>query len=107
MAHALIRLGSAVIILASMMNKPTLRFQGFLRLGLAALALSFVVVAGCGLEAKDLFANRLLGAQGQQFVVEDLEAIAHDATLTADEKRQQFRDLGIEDEKLIDALLGL
>jgi len=53
------------------------------------------------------YANRLIGADGQLFTVEDLEAIAHDNTLSEEEKRQAFRDLGIEDEELIQALLTL
>ena len=70
------------------------------------LAMPLCLAAGCGSGGVE-YANRLIGADGQLFSVEDLEAIANDADLTDDEKRQAFRDLGIEDEKLIDALLTL
>lgn len=77
------------------------------RLLTAAAMLVLTVVIGCGSGAFTDYPNRLTGADGQEFFLEDLEAIANHPTLTADEKRQRFRDLGIEDETLIDALLGL
>ncbi len=61
---------------------------------------------GCGSAAVLDFPARLVGAEGQVIVLEDLEAIATDPNLDDDAKRQQFRDLGIEDEDLISALLG-
>jgi hypothetical protein len=64
--------------------------------------------AGCGFSLSEtVYPNRLIGAEGQLFTVEELEDIATDDDLTDDEKRQAFRDLGIEDEELIDALLDL
>ena len=51
--------------------------------------------------------NRLIGADGQRFVLDDLREIANDDSLTEDEKIDAFRELGIEDEKLIEALLDL
>jgi len=75
-------------------------------LGTALFALPSCLAAGCQSGAVE-YANRLIGADGQLFSVEDLEAIANDRNLTDDEKRQAFRDLGIEDEELIDALLTL
>ena len=66
-----------------------------------------VLVAGCGINVTTNFPHRLIGADGQPFVLEDLEEIANDPNLTDDEKREQFRELGIEDEELIDALLAL
>jgi hypothetical protein len=62
--------------------------------------------AGCRSGFID-FPNRLIGSDGQLFTLEDLEAIADDPNLSTQEKRQAFRDLGIEDETLIDALLTL
>ena len=41
------------------------------------------------------------------FVVEDLERISNNDNLTEEQKREMFRELGIEDEKLIDSLLTL
>ena len=64
-------------------------------------------IAGCGFSVTADFPNRLVGAGGQSFFLEDLEEIANDPDLDDDEKRAQFRDLGIEDEELIDVLLGL
>ena len=75
-------------------------------LGVTLLAMPSCLAAGCGLGTVE-YANRLIGADGQLFTVEDLEAISNDSDLTDDEKRQAFRDLGIEDEKVIDALLAL
>lgn len=71
-----------------------------------ALAMGTVVICGCGVAQTD-FPQRLMGADGQLFTLDDLEAIANNARLTDEEKREAFRDLGIEDEELIDALLGL
>ncbi len=70
------------------------------------LAMAAVVFGGCGVAQTD-FPQRLIGADGQLFTLDDLEAIANNARLTDEEKREAFRDLGIEDEELIDALLGL
>jgi hypothetical protein len=72
----------------------------------AASCLWFGLLA-CVPQSQDDFPNRLVGADGQLFTVEDLEDIANDSSLTDDEKRDQFRALGIEDEKLINALLEL
>jgi len=74
--------------------------------GVTLLATPSCLLTGCRSGAVE-YANRLIGADGQLFSVEDLEAIANDSHLTVDEKRQAFRDLGIEDEELIDALLRL
>lgn len=63
--------------------------------------------SGCGASITTAFPNSLIGSDGQPLVLDDLEAIANDPDLSADEKRQAFRDLGILDEELIDALLDL
>lgn len=62
---------------------------------------------GCVSNNNTDFPNRLVGADGQLFTVEELEEIASDPDLSEDEKREEFRELGIEDEELIDALLDL
>ena len=64
-------------------------------------------VAGCGSGAQTIFPNQLLDADGQPIVLDDVETIVNDSDLTDDEKRQQLRELGIEDEEVIDALLTL
>ena len=66
-----------------------------------------VSLLGCGVNPAVEFPNALLGADGEPLMLEELEDVANDPDLTAEEKRETFRDLGIEDEKLIDALLDL
>ncbi len=70
-------------------------------------AVATAALAGCGSLIDVEFSNRLVGTDGQLFSVEDLTNIAEDADLSEDGKRQEFRDLGIEDEELINALLDL
>ncbi len=62
---------------------------------------------GCVSNNSTDFPNRLVGADGQLFTVEELEEIANDPDLSEEEKREAYRELGIEDEELIDALLEL
>lgn len=70
------------------------------------LLLGFMIGA-CGTSITPDFPNRILDAQGNALVLEDLQAIVDDPGLSEDAKRQAFRDLGILDEHLIDALLDL
>ena len=74
-----------------------------------AIALATGTVAGCGVVVNADYPNRFVGGEGQIFVLEDLEEIARipEIDLDQDGKRALLRDLGIEDEELIDALLGL
>lgn len=75
---------------------------------LACFALALcVALTSCGVTPRTDFPNRLIGADGQLFVLEDLEEIANDSRLSEVQKRTAFRDLGIEDEELISALLEL
>ena len=71
------------------------------------VALLLTGLAGCGSGAPTTFPNQLVGADGQPIVLDDVEAIVNDTDLTDDEKRNQLRELGIEDEELIDLLLTL
>lgn len=79
------------------------------RLVTGCLAGMLAGVAGCGtLTARRVdFPTAETGEEGQVYVLDDLRDIATDPDLTEDEKREAFRDLGIEDEDLIDALLTL
>ena len=83
------------------------------RLATKLLACLLIVQAGCGIltDRKDQFPNAETGEHGQSagadFLLDDLRDIANDEDLTQDEKREAFRDLGIEDEDLIDILLTL
>jgi hypothetical protein len=66
--------------------------------------------AGCGsaLIENTNFPNRVIGEDGQVFFLEDLREVAEDPDLSAEEKRERFRnDFGIEDEDLIEGLLTL
>lgn len=72
---------------------------------LLVLVLSALGLAGCGTNVDSEFPHRLVGAQGQVIVLEDIETIVNDGSLTADEKRTRLHDLGLLDEKLIDSLL--
>jgi hypothetical protein len=71
--------------------------------------LALLLAAGCGVftTRKPDFPNAETGENGEVYVLEDLRDIANDPDLTDDEKRQAFRDLGIEDEDVIDGLLTL
>jgi len=77
------------------------------KIAVTTLALAALTLAGCGNSVTTDFPNRLIGADGQRFVLDDLRQIANDESLSDDEKADAFRELGIEDEKLIEALLDL
>lgn len=62
---------------------------------------------GCGGLSSTEFPNALVGPGGSVILLDDVEAIAGNPDLTDDERRDELRALGIEDEELIDALLGL
>ncbi len=66
-----------------------------------------VALGSCGTSITGDFANQVVGEDGQPLVLDDLAQIANDAALSVEEKRQALRELGVEDEKLIDALLDL
>ena len=79
----------------------------FIHLFCATTLMFALIFASCGVAPQTDFPNRVVGADGQEFVLEDLEEIANNARLTDDQKRDAFRNLGIADEELIDALLNL
>ena len=64
-----------------------------------------LIGAGCGTVITTDYPNRLIGAAGQAVVWDDVQEIVDHPNLDDEEKRQRLRDLGIEDEKLIEALL--
>ena len=64
-------------------------------------------LAGCGSGVPTTFTNQLLDTEGQSIYMDDIEAIVSNPDLNDDEKRTQLRELGIEDEELIDILLTL
>ena len=61
--------------------------------------------AGCGVFPW-YFANAITDPNGNPVTLEQISEIARDPDLSDDEKRQALRDLGIEDEDLIDILLS-
>jgi len=73
---------------------------------LLAGTLSCAAMIGCG-NTPQVYPTQLLRADGSPIYVEDLQAIVDDNTLTDDEKAQRIRELGIEDEELIRAILGV
>ncbi len=85
----------------SMRHKPTFLIASILGAALTAST------GGCGAFVATTFPNQLISADGEALSVEELEQIAQRLNVSDDEKRDLFRSLGIEDEKLIDALLGL
>jgi hypothetical protein len=66
-----------------------------------------VGLSGCGTTAVTDFPRQLVGADGTQITLEQIEEIVNNADLDETAKREAIRALGIEDEKLIDALLTL
>jgi len=76
-------------------------------LGTIVRAVLLAGLAGCGSGAPTTFPNQLVDAAGQPIVLDDVETIVNNTDLSDDEKREQLRELGIEDEELINALLTL
>jgi len=78
------------------------------RVGLS-LVLGIVLSGGCGTSILQpaRFPNSVLDANGEPLSLEELEAIANDADLTEQQKRDRFAELGIEDPDLIEVLLDL
>ena len=85
------------------------RRRAWLARGLFILLFALLLAsAGCEVltyERTD-FPEAYIGADGQEIVLDKVSEIVSDAGLDEDEKRQELRDLGIEDEDLIDALLA-
>jgi len=67
-----------------------------------------ITLSGCGLGVLQPanYPNAVVGTGGQIILLDDLREIAND-DISDDEKRDQFRELGIEDPDLIEALLTL
>ena len=62
---------------------------------------------GCGVTPQADFVHSIIGTNGQTVVLDDVLSIVDDPALDADAKRASLRELGIEDERLITALLTL
>ncbi len=63
--------------------------------------------AGCGAlgTVRTEFPAQFVDSQGQSIPVEDIQAITQDDDLTRDEQIDALRDLGIENEELIIAIV--
>lgn len=72
----------------------------------AAVGLTFVLVEGCGVSPTTDFPNSLRNTNGQVIVVEDVQDIVNDPDLSDDDKRAALRNLGLQDDALIGALLA-
>ena len=64
-----------------------------------------LLLAGCGAAPRTDFPNALTNQDGQVILFDDVGEILSNPELSDDQKRQALRDLGLEDERLIDALL--
>ncbi len=67
----------------------------------------FLPAASCTSFGPNSFPHQLLTADGQAIYLDEVQTIVDDPDLSDDEKRQSLRDLGIEDEMLINSLLEL
>ena len=75
--------------------------------GLVGLIFSTAAPLGCGSVAVTTFPNQIVAADGQPLALETIEEIVRDDDLEDEQKRSALRDLGLKDERLIDALLTL
>jgi len=73
----------------------------------ASLLLAATFGTGCGSAVPTIYAHRVVGAEGQAIDLDEVRKIVTDPGLNDVERRQALRDLGFEDEILIEALLGL
>lgn len=76
----------------------------------AVVVVSFTVAllaSGCEALNPATFPNQVIGADGVGLSLEDIEAIVQDSTLSDEERRAGLRELGLQDEALIEALLSL
>jgi hypothetical protein len=62
-------------------------------------------LASCGAPPAIDYPNVIRTPEGRPIVLENISAIVDDPDLSDDEKREALRELGIEDEELIDAFL--
>ncbi len=65
-------------------------------------------VGGCGVltTVRTLFPEHVSDARGNPLYLEDLRAIVNDADLLDDEKADALRELGLENEETIDAIIA-
>lgn len=88
-------------------HTATIRSAKSLAMLLAAMLFVSITGYGCGSNPSNGFPNGIVDANGQAIVLDDIEAIVDNPNLPDDEKRKQLRDLGLEDEVVIEAFLSL
>lgn len=71
----------------------------------AFISALIISASGCGVAARTDFPNALRDAEGNVILFDDVRDILNDTNLSDDEKRTALRELGLEDERLIDALI--
>ena len=76
------------------------------RVSLAICITALASQVGCTSLPSTDFTHCLRDPQGQCILLDDIQLILNDTSKNTDEKRDALRNLGIEDEKLIDALLS-
>jgi len=64
-----------------------------------------VVGTSCGTQITT-FPAQIRSSNGSPIYLEEVRAIVDDAALSLEEQRQALRDLGLEDEELIAAIVG-
>jgi len=72
---------------------------------LLSLLNAVLFLAGCGTQVTT-FPAQIRAADGTPIYLEDVRAIVDDASLSVEQQRQALRDLGMEDEGLITAIVG-
>lgn len=83
------------------MRADTFRFIAVKGLLCAGITVAMAAVAGC----QPPFPDVLRDAEGQPVRVDAVQSILSDTGLTEADQRQALRDLGIEDESLIELLI--
>ena len=74
----------------------------------AVMAAAIMAMAGCGAlpGAAGVCPDRLVDPDGNTLFLDDLQAITEDDSLSDQQKRDRFIELGVEDPDLIDALIN-
>lgn len=81
--------------------------HGLLELGAVTLAVLAVIVSGCGLLTieRTLFPTQVFDAAGNPLHIQDLQEITQNVDLDRDQMIQALRELGLENEELIQAIV--
>ena len=74
-----------------------------------SICVAVAFATGCGMNPSQVtnFQDAIINTEGEIILLDSLREIANDDSLTDEEKRDEFRALGIQDPGLIEALLTL